>query len=631
VVFHSIRTKLIALVAAAFLLAAVGVAGVTRYLSGGIAGEVASLLDSTQEELYSQRLTAIGDEINRAKADLDTTLKEAGLDGTEMGKGYDEEAQTKLLASLRQRYYGNQPAGEIKVFPFICDSSGAIVLHPRLATKDTSLAKTEFIRRMLAGKDTTFSYEFEGTTKWMFTKRVEAWGWTLGYVVPEAVKHAAVSRVYVLLNSLGNKLVWIILALSAAAILALSFFITRGVTRPMRNTVSVLKEIATGEGDLTRRLAMRKVNCSATKKCDKRDCPEYGKQATCWDTVGSNAPATSVRCPAILQGKYKSCMECQVMQSAIRDETDEVAAWFNMFMGKLGQIIRKTVDNARELGESSKDLNATANTLASGAEETTAQSTVVASAAEEMSRNMTSMAASAEQMSSNIRTVGVAVEQMTASISGVARSAEQAADVAGRAAQLAQSSTESIGQLSIAAAEVGKVIEFIQTIAKQTNLLALNATIEAARAGDAGNGFAVVAAEVKKLAKQTAEATEHIRERIKAIQGSTANAVKSVADISEVINRVNEVSRAIASAVEEQSLTTREIAQNVSQTASAAESVSRGVGQSANGSQEITRNIAGVEAAARQTAEGAIQANTAAEGVSRIAQELYMMVGKFKA
>jgi methyl-accepting chemotaxis protein len=628
--FNSIRTKLIALVAVAFLLAAVGVAGMTRYLSGGIAGEVASLLDSTQEELYSQRLTAIGDEINRAKTDLDATLKEAGLDGTDMGKAYDEEAQTKLLASLRQRYYQKQPAGEVTVFPFICDPSGAIVLHPRLAARDTSLAKTEFIRRMLADKDTTFSYKFEGTTKWMFTKRVEAWNWTLGYVVPEAVKYAAVSRVYTLLNSLGNKLAWIILALSAAAIVALSFFITRGVTRPMRNTVTVLKEIATGEGDLTRRLTMRKVNCSAAVKCDKRDCPEYGKQAACWDTVGSNAREASIRCPAILLGKYKSCMECSVMQSAIRDETDEVAAWFNIFMGKLGQIIRKTVDNARELGESSKSLNATANQLASGAEETTAQSTIVASAADEVSQNMTSMAASAKQMSSSIRTVGVAVEEMTASISGVARNAEQAANVAGRAAQLVQTSTENISRLSTAAAEVGKVVEFIQSIAKQTNLLALNATIEAARAGEAGNGFAVVAAEVKKLAKQTAEATEHIRERIQAIQGSTVDAVKSVADISQAIKQVNEVSRTIASAVEDQSVTTREIAQNVSQTASAAESVSRGVGQSANGSQEITRNIAGVEAAARQTAEGAVQANTAAEGVSRIAQELYLMVGKFK-
>ena len=71
----------------------------------------------------------------------------------------------------------------------------------------------------------------------------------------------------------------------------------------------------------------------------------------------------------------------------------------------------------------------------------------------------------------------------------------------------------------------------IQDIAEQTNLLALNATIEAARAGEAGKGFAVVATEVKELAKQTAEATEDIRQRIEAIQNSSHEAIQSISEI----------------------------------------------------------------------------------------------------
>ena len=89
-----------------------------------------------------------------------------------------------------------------------------------------------------------------------------------------------------------------------------------------------------------------------------------------------------------------------------------------------------------------------------------------------------------------------------------------------RPSRLAEVSNEKIGGLGQASAdEIGKVIEVIQDIAEQTNLLALNATIEAARAGEAGKGFAVVATEVKELAKQTATATDDIRQRIEGIQG----------------------------------------------------------------------------------------------------------------
>ena len=81
---------------------------------------------------------------------------------------------------------------------------------------------------------------------------------------------------------------------------------------------------------------------------------------------------------------------------------------------------------------------------------------------------------------------------------------------------------------------------------------------------------AAAATEVKELAKQTAAATEDIRRRIKGIQASTGLAVNSIGEITEVIKKVNEVSRTIASAVEEQSITTKEIAKNVAETSTAA-------------------------------------------------------------
>ncbi len=299
------------------------------------------------------------------------------------------------------------------------------------------------------------------------------------------------------------------------------------------------------------------------------------------------------------------------------DEIGVLAHSLNEMGANLRRMFGEITQNTNVLANSSTELSATASQLASGAEETTNQSATVATAAEEMSTNMNTMAASTEQMSGNVKTVASAVEELTASIAEVAKSAEQAAAVASTAATLAKSGNEKINELGAAAGEIGKVIEVIQDIAEQTNLLALNATIEAARAGDAGKGFAVVATEVKELARQTAAATEDIRQRIEGIQSSTGHVVQSIGEIGDVIKKVDEVSRVIASAVEEQSITTKEIARNIAQTSTAAETVAKGVAESASATKEITRNIVQVDQAAKQTAQGAAITQTASGQLSR--------------
>ena len=308
----------------------------------------------------------------------------------------------------------------------------------------------------------------------------------------------------------------------------------------------------------------------------------------------------------------------------------EIATAVNSMCSNLREVISSVAENANVLDSTSDELSETATKLAQGAGETTTQSATVSSAAEEMAINMTNMAASTEQMTSNVKTVAAAVEEMTASIGEIAKNAEQASSVASDAANLAESSNQTIGQLGTAADEIGKVIEVIQDIAGQTNLLALNATIEAARAGDAGKGFAVVATEVKELAKQTADATEDIRNRIEGIQGSTQDVVTSIGEISDVISQVSNVSQTIASAVEEQSITTKEISRNVTQTSDAASTVSTGVAESASASKEITKSITEVDQAAKETSAAATQTQQSGVALSSLATELQGIVGKFQ-
>jgi len=457
------------------------------------------------------------------------------------------------------------------------DATGHSVAASFAGTVEKNGVATETAGEALAGKTgCQVAKSYNGSSVVCAFTPVNVFGttWALLAEIDESEAFAAVANMNTLRASAETSLLaWVagISVTAAVLVIAVGWLVARMIVNPLNRSVAMVQDIAEGEGDLTKRL-----------------------------------------------------------DASSNDELGELARWFNTFANKLQAIIHDIASNASDVSTSSTELSSTATQMASGAEEMSAQSAAVASAAEEMATNMNNMAASTEQMTANVKTVASAVEEMTASIAEIARNAEEASSVAGSAAHLAKTSNDNIGQLGTAADEIGKVIETIQDIAEQTNLLALNATIEAARAGDAGKGFAVVATEVKELAKQTAEATEDIRKRIEGIQESAGLAVRSIGEISEVIQKVNEVSKTIASAVEEQSITTKEIAQNIAQTSDAASTVSTGVAESASAGQEITRNISQIDHAVRQTAEGATMTQTASGQLTEVALRLQKLVGQFK-
>ncbi len=328
--------------------------------------------------------------------------------------------------------------------------------------------------------------------------------------------------------------------------------------------------------------------------------------------------------------KYATGDISQRLAVTSSDEIGELRTSVNSFAERLSDMLLTMGNSAHKLTSSSEHLCLTANRLTKGASESKSQSATVSSAAEEMSINIKNMASSTEQMSGGVRHVAASIEEMTKTISEIAKNAETSARIAADAARVASVSNDKIGHLGIAANEIGKVIEVIQDIAEQTNLLALNATIEAARAGEAGKGFAVVATEVKELAKQTASATDDIRARIEAMQISAGEAVDSIKSIGDIIHNVNDVSKTIAAAVEEQSITTKEIARNISQVASASEVVARSVNESAAASQEITQSIGRVDSVFNQTATAATDSKAEGDLLKDLAVEMQSIVGRFK-
>jgi methyl-accepting chemotaxis protein len=284
------------------------------------------------------------------------------------------------------------------------------------------------------------------------------------------------------------------------------------------------------------------------------------------------------------------------------DEVGQISKSLNGALDQLTTVVRTIMQTAQALAASSEELTSVSRQMASNAEQTSEQAKVVSSAS--------------EQVSANVSLVESSSDQMMEAIKEIARGSNQAAQVAREAVNVASNTTQTVTKLGSSSAEIGEVVRVITSIAEQTNLLALNATIEAARAGEAGKGFSVVANEVKELARQTAKATDEISGKIGAIQSDTQSSVKAIAEISAVINQINDISNTIASAVEEQTATTTEIGRNVA--------------EAAKGSGEIARNNSGVAAAAHQTAEGALQTEQAAQSVSEMAAQLQELIGTFK-
>ncbi|PIQ97059.1 MAG: hypothetical protein COV67_06275 [Nitrospinae bacterium CG11_big_fil_rev_8_21_14_0_20_56_8] len=272
------------------------------------------------------------------------------------------------------------------------------------------------------------------------------------------------------------------------------------------------------------------------------------------------------------------------------------------FLSDLRGSISAIAKTAQKLSDTSEEMTGVSQQMAANAEETSAQANVVAGASEEIRNNVQSVSRSAGEMSS--------------SIGEIAKNSNEAARVASAAVRIAETTNQTVLKLGESSAEIGEVIKVITSIAEQTNLLALNATIEAARAGEAGKGFAVVANEVKELAKETSHATEEISNKIQAIQSDTRGAVDAIGEISRVINQINDFSSTIASAVEEQTATTTEMGRNV--------------GEAAKGSAEISENIMGVAEAAANTTQGVNKTQSISLKLAEMANHLKRNIEIFK-
>ncbi len=312
------------------------------------------------------------------------------------------------------------------------------------------------------------------------------------------------------------------------------------------------------------------------------------------------------------------------------DEIGRLAEAFNLFMEKLQKLLRAINRDAQTLDGASGSLVDLAASLAGGAGDTSEKSRSVAAATDEMNAGINSVAAAMEEASSNITMVASATEEMSGTIGEIAGNTRKAGKVTRHAVTQVRGATGRMSELGAAALEIGKVTEAISEISEQTNLLALNATIEAARAGEAGKGFAVVASEIKALARQTADATDEIRERIEGVQTTVRGSTAEIREVAGVIEDVNEIVGTISAAVEQQSAATSEIAENILNASRGVGEVGENMGRISRVSAEIAADVAHVSLAAENMNNGSSRVNDNAGDLSDLSGKLREVLGTYK-
>lgn len=392
---------------------------------------------------------------------------------------------------------------------------------------------------------------------------IDGLGWKLIGVIEQT---EVMAEFYAMLQKMA-----VMAAVLMAIFMAVAAFIANTMARPILNATHMLKDVAEGEGDLTRKLDV-----------------------------------TS------------------------HDEIGEMARWFNTFLDKLRAIITEVVSNGSRLNNASDRLLSISHDLRTGANEAARKSLTVTSATQNLSDRFSSVAAAMEQTTQNTNMVATATEEMAATITEIATNTEKARSIAVRAMDEAGAATTAMSALGEAAMDIGKVTSIITEISDQTNLLALNATIEAARAGEAGRGFAVVANEIKELARQTSTATEEIKQRIADIQGTSRTTEGQILTISRVIEEISDIITTVATAIEEQSVATRDIAGNVAQASQGLQEINDNVAQSSSVITEISAEIADVNSAAESTKHNTAEVARNAEELRKLATNLFELLGRFR-
>ena len=349
-----------------------------------------------------------------------------------------------------------------------------------------------------------------------------------------------------------------------------TFMVGSSIVRPIKSITDVMQQLSAGKTDVE--IGHR----------DRKD--EIGKMVQAIDVFRTNM------------------IEIRSMEQASHQAEQHRVADRRAAMHELAGEFEQSVQNiAKEL------------TYAVGAMHTNAEAmSLIAAQTRDKSQSTAGIVINTQ---TSVNSVADAAEELAKSIEELSSQTHSARELTNKTVAESKNASANVQHLLDAVSQIVPITGLIQAIAQQTNLLALNATIEAARAGAAGKSFAVVAAEVKSLAQQTAKATEEINQKIAAVNASCGAVVAIMEQIVSAIGRLGEGTVEMATAVGQQAAATQEISKNAQ--------------QAADGSRTVANNIVELDNKTRENDDASGQTLAGAKRLLDHAATLQTQVDKF--
>lgn len=358
------------------------------------------------------------------------------------------------------------------------------------------------------------------------------------------------------------------------------------------------------------------------------------------DELGQVASSLNSMCDNTMS-LIQSQDERQALESSIETLKAEVAL---IASGDLTQEVAVDEAATQSLGELADSVNFMVLQLREIVANVQEATLSVSSSANEIQNTTEHLSSGSESQSTQILDTTAAIDEMAVSIQQVSENTVNSADVAQKARENAargaeavqntiegmdrirervQDTSKRIKRLGESSQQVGEIVQLIGDIADRTSILALNASIQAAMAGEAGQGFAVVAEEVERLAERANDATKQIGTLIKSIQGETSEAIAAMEDSTREVVAGSELATEAGTALDEINTVSTELAELMQQ-------ISQAARQQARGAESVSKSMGEISEVTQQTAAGTRQAAVSVSDLAGLADGLYSSVSQFK-